>query len=169
MLMSAVKALARRFELPAQAESAVERREVRRRGLRVGNLNLLVPHDSGGELMEESQIHPLPRTASWCRGLINLRGQLVPAFDLHEYLGLRRLRASREWWLVLGRGDTAIAFALDALPVMLQATTPAVIQPAVVPDSLRAFIDSGFRIDGELWLEFAYRDFFTTLAQRVAA
>lgn len=169
MSMPAVAALSRSFELANDSSMTAKKIETRRRGLRIGNLNLLVPHDSGGELIEDVRLFPLPRTAPWCRGLVNLRGQLVPAFDLHESLDLTRLRPARQWWLVLGRGEDAVAFAIDALPRLLSASTSAVVQSAVLPNALRPFIGGGFRIEDELWLEFDYRAYFGALTPRAAA
>jgi twitching motility protein PilI len=171
MLMKAIAALTRTFELPEPAAPRRARVEQRYRGLRIGNLSLLVAHDCGGEIIEDARIFPLPRAAifplpraaAWCRGLINLRGNLIPAFDLHESLGLTRLRAARQWWLALGTRDDALAFPVDALPVALLAKEPAVVQSSVIPDQLRAYVSVGFRIDGELWLEFRHRDFFRAL------
>jgi chemotaxis signal transduction protein len=169
MLMPAVKALARQFELAPQAQPAVAKSETRRRGLTIGNLKLLVSHDSGGELIEEVRLHALPRTARWCRGLINLRGHLIPAFDLHECFGLKPTAACPQWWLALGRGDEAVAFSIDALPVMLQAVEVSTVQAAVVPEPLRPYLGKGYRIDGELWLEFLHQSYFRAIAQQVAA
>ena len=169
MLMPAVKALARQFELAPQLQPTNAKAQLRRRGLKVGNLNLLVPHDSGGELLEDVRLHALPRTAHWCRGLINLRGHLIPAFDLHECFGIKPLQAGQQWWLALGRGDDAIAFAIDALPVMLQAAESSTVQAAVVPEPLRAYLGQAYRIDGELWLEFEHQQYFRSIAQQVAA
>jgi twitching motility protein PilI len=164
MLMKAITALTRTFELPEQTAPRSARAEQRFRGLRIGNLRLLVAHDCGGEIIEDARIFPLPRAAAWCRGLVNLRGNLIPAFDLHESLGLTRLRAARQWWLALGTRDDALAFPVDALPLALLANEPAVVQSSVIPEQLRAHVGAGFRIDGELWLEFRHRDFFRALS-----
>ena len=78
-----------------------------------------------------------------------------------------RLRAARQWWLVLGARDDALAFPVDALPVSLLANETTTVQATVIPEPLRAHTGSGYRIDGELWLEFRYRDFFRALSSVV--
>ncbi|MBC7982464.1 MAG: chemotaxis protein CheW [Candidatus Obscuribacterales bacterium] len=162
-MMKAVAALTRQFELPPAAKSSALR-EQRWRGLRIGNLGLLVAHDSGGELLEEARIYPLPSTPAWCRGLINLRGQLIPAFDLHECFNLTRLRPLRQWWLILGKDADALAIAIDALPQSLLVHEAAIIRPEAIPDDLRAYVGQAYRVAEELWLEFRHRDFFLSLA-----
>lgn len=164
MLMKAIAALTRTFDLAEPGAPHPARVERRFRGLRIGNLGLLVAHHCGGEIIEDARIFPLPRAAAWCRGLINLRGNLIPAFDLHESLGLTRLRASKQWWLALGTRDDALAFPVDALPVSLLADGASAVQSSVIPEQLRAHVGVGFRIDGELWLEFRHRDFFRALS-----
>jgi chemotaxis signal transduction protein len=163
MLMKASIALERRFELPDAAFPAKGSEERRFRGLRVGNLGLLVAHDVGGEIIDDARVFPLPRAAPWCRGLINLRGNLIPAFDLHESLGLTHLKASRQWWLALGAGPDTLAFPVDALPVALRAEEGSTVRTHVTLDPLRAHAGATYRINGDLWLEFRHLEFFRSL------
>jgi chemotaxis signal transduction protein len=168
MFMKAVVALSRVFTLPPVKDATQKVANERWRGLRIGNLALLVPHDCGGEVLEAVRFASLPHTRSWCRGLINLRGRIIPAFDLHEFFRLVRRNATNPW-LVLGSDDEAVAFPIDALPLTLSSSNSAQIQGAALPDSLRAFISVGYRIDDELWLKFDHRAFFRALTPQIAA
>jgi len=168
MLTKAVIALERRFELPDAATRPDGKAGRRFRGLRVGNLGLLVEHDLGGEIIEDARVFALPRAAAWCRGLINLRGNLIPAFDLHESLGLSHLRARRQWWLVLGTGHDSLAFPIDELPVALVTHEASAVHTQVFLDPLRAHAGVTYRINGELWLEFRHREFFQALRTTVS-
>jgi chemotaxis signal transduction protein len=167
MLMRASLALERRFELPDAAVPAKDNGERRFLGLRIGNLGLLVAHDLGGEIIEDARIFPLPRAPSWCRGLINLRGHLIPAFDLHESLGLTHFRAARQWWLALGAGPNTLAFPIDALPATLVANSMSIVRTQVPHAPLRPHAGETFRINGDLWLEFKHREFFRSLCAPV--
>jgi chemotaxis signal transduction protein len=162
MLMNASDALARNFDLVAPADSKPPPPR-RFRGVRIGTLGLLVALDCGGEILEEARLYALPGAASWCRGLINLRGSLIPAFDLHEALGIAHLRADRQWWLVLGAREDALAFPVDALPAVLSADSTSTVQPSLVPEPLRGYAGAAFRIASELWFEFHHRDFVRAL------
>ncbi|HEU4602923.1 MAG TPA: chemotaxis protein CheW [Steroidobacteraceae bacterium] len=165
ILEKAIVALARTFDLPEQDAQPTHVRQQRWRGLRIGNLGLLVDHSCGGEIIEDAKVFALPRAAKWCRGLINLRGHLIPAIDLHELIGLTHLRAARQWWLALGRSEDALAFPIDALPVALEAQEAAQVHATLIPEALRAFTGNGHRIGGELWLEFRHGEFFKSLAR----
>jgi hypothetical protein len=81
-------------------------------------------------------------------------------FDLHDRLRLAHLRAAKQWWLVLGRGVDAVAFAIDALPKVVVVDDAAKIQTIAVPTELRSFAGQAYRSGGELWLEFKHREFF---------
>ena len=167
--MKAVIALSRVFTLPQTKDAPQKVANERWRGLRIGNLALLVPHDCGGEVLDDARFASLPHTANWCRGLINLRGRIVPAFDLHEFFGLTHLREKKQRWLVLGGGEEAVAFPIDALPQTLTSASTAQVQPAALPNALRAFISVGYRIEDELWLKFDHRAFFRAITPQVAA
>ena len=167
--MKAVQALDRRFDVPAVVTALPQVRERRMRGVRVGTLCLLVAHDCGGEILDAPRVRRLPLMPSWCSGLINVRGQLIPAFDLHACLDMAQQRATRQWWLVLGGGESAVAFPIDALPQSLLLSQATSIQTLALPERLQPHVVNGFRIDGELWFEFRHLEFFKSLRYQNAA
>jgi purine-binding chemotaxis protein CheW len=54
----------------------------------VGPEILAVPIEHVREILEVSRLTPLPRTPSFVRGVMNLRGAVVPVIDLSARLGL---------------------------------------------------------------------------------
>jgi purine-binding chemotaxis protein CheW len=48
------------------------------------------------EVLEYSDITPIPRTPSWIRGVLNLRGSVIPVLDLKEKLGMGTTEKSRD-------------------------------------------------------------------------
>jgi chemotaxis signal transduction protein len=66
------------------------------------------------EVLELPQIYPLPNAPRACRGLINLRGGLVPVFDIRRMLGGDASLV--RWVLVVDRGEQAAALVVDELP-----------------------------------------------------
>ena len=67
-----------------------------RYGFRVGSLNLLIDADTGSEVIRVQSLSSLPGSAPWLLGLINLRANLAPIFDLRQVLGLERKPETRE-------------------------------------------------------------------------
>lgn len=55
----------------------------------VGPETLAVPIESVREILEVSRLTPLPRTPEFVRGVMNLRGAVVPVVDLSARLGLK--------------------------------------------------------------------------------
>ena len=58
------------------------------------------------ELIELPQCYDLPNSSTWFSGLVNLRGNLVPVFDLKSLLGGTGPAGDREMLLVIGSGET---------------------------------------------------------------
>jgi twitching motility protein PilI len=162
-MLKATEALSRHFEVAATSNraQAIARRK---RGLQIGTLRLLVPHDCGGEIIDNPRVCHLPLMPAWCSGLINLRGRLLPVFDLHTCLKVAPI-TPRSWVLALGNGDDTAAFSIDALPQSLQVDTETSLAPSALPDTLQPFVEAAFRIDGELWLDFQHLRFFRSLSQ----
>ena len=57
------------------------------------------------EIAEYRPLTPVPKTAPWVRGVMNLRGTVVPVIDLAAKLGLDQIRVSRRTCLVIVEMD----------------------------------------------------------------
>jgi twitching motility protein PilI len=56
-------------------------------GFRIAQQNLLIPLSEAREVFTvPSQISPVPRAQAWVFGIANLRGELLPLFDLKYFL-----------------------------------------------------------------------------------
>jgi len=56
-------------------------------GFRIAQENLLIPLNEAREVfVVPSQISPVPRAQPWVFGIANLRGELLPLFDLKYFL-----------------------------------------------------------------------------------
>jgi twitching motility protein PilI len=65
-------------------------------GCLLGNERYLVARDEVREVMMlPANVTRVPGTREWVAGLANLRGQLLPVFDLRAYLGAGASRGSR--------------------------------------------------------------------------
>jgi twitching motility protein PilI len=170
-LLEPTKTLTRRFVLPDEAlvssPEAPDEMLFQRRGCRIGNVCLLISHEVFGELVPRAGICALPNVEDWCLGLVNVRGNLVPVFDMHALLDAGD-GGKGNWVLVLGQGQDAAGISVDDLPERL------LLKPDermdVVPDpptALSAHVTGGFRHEGRLWFEFDYQTLFEGLAKQV--
>ncbi len=86
------------------------------------------------EVISQPAIAPLPGTSAWLLGLCNLRGNLVPVYQLHGALAAPL--PPQPLVLIIGRGDQALGLVIDQLPVARQldrdAPAPAVTDPMLV-------------------------------------
>ncbi|TAK90655.1 MAG: chemotaxis protein CheW [Burkholderiaceae bacterium] len=56
-------------------------------GVRIGERNWLVDLAEAGEILSVPAIAPVPLTADWYRGLVNVRGNLISVVDLQQFSG----------------------------------------------------------------------------------
>lgn len=77
-----------------------------------GELHAL-PVGAVDEVVERAEIHPLPRSARSLLGILRLRGELMPVFDVAPALGLE-LRAGAESVVVVVRTPAGAAFGIAA-------------------------------------------------------
>lgn len=57
-------------------------------GFTVGGERFCIPVSLVVEILDEPEYSLLPASPPYVRGMINLRGKIVPLFDLHERFGL---------------------------------------------------------------------------------
>ena len=86
-----------------------------RYGFRVGSIGLLIRPDCISEVVKLPPIHPIPNTPAWLNGILNLRGNLVPAFDLALMLE-ERVAFERPLLLVIDRGEWAAGVKIEGFP-----------------------------------------------------
>ncbi len=170
-LLEPTKALSRRFVLPDEAlvssPEAPDEMFIQRRGCRIGNVCLLISHEVYGELIPRAGICALPNVEDWCLGLVNVRGNLVPVFDMHVLLDARDA-ATGNWVLVLGQGPNAAGITVDDLPEQLLLKPDERMDKAPnLPPVMSPHVTSAFRHEGRLWLEFDCQTLFDSLAKRV--
>ncbi len=152
--------------------TALEQIKVTRRlGFHVGNLGLLIAQGVISELTDNLPICQIPNTAVWLLGLINLRGNLIPVFNLNKLLGFEQLTTEKKktMLLILGEGETAGAIAIEGLPVHLTFTDNDKLHNLpLLPEIIRPFVSHGFEKNGQLWFNFDHLGFFGSLANKVA-
>lgn len=134
-----------------------------RYGFRIGPLCLMVGPEILTEVLPGIAVYPLPGTPQWIAGLMNLRGNLVPVFDLHPLFAFRTNQQSTRTLLALDRGTSAVAFFVDGLPERVATSRPLRASPPL-PAPLKNHAGRSFGADGSVWTEFSHTSFFRTLA-----
>jgi purine-binding chemotaxis protein CheW len=100
---------------------------------------------------------PLPQTPDYMRGVINLRGAVLPIMDLAQRLGLVSSEPSeRSVIIVVRMADRTIGLLVDAVSDILS-VTPELIQPTpdVACDRVKSFVRGLITVDGRMISEIA--------------
>jgi chemotaxis signal transduction protein len=172
-LQPAFEVLARtahvRHDAVMQRRGASERR-IRRRGIVVGEYRLLLDDRLLSEIIESAAPRRVPGTRSWCRGVVNLRGNLVSVYHLDAYLEDRSPGArSPSWTLVMHTQPAWTAFGISTLPEQ-----PAIVSeqhgvrvPAL-PERIATHVRDAFRVDGQRWLDVDWNSLCSALGREAA-
>ena len=142
----------------------------RRLGFHVGKFGFLIAQQATSELSDILPICPIPFTASWLLGLINMRGNFVPVFDLYQLLEQeKKENVKKSMLLILGEGKTAGAFIVESLPVPLIFTNDDELNTLPpLPSNIASYVNKGYEKNEELWFNFEHYSFFEALATKVA-
>lgn len=133
-----------------------------RYGFRIGSIGLLMAPEKLSEVVVKANVYPIPTTPIWFNGLINLRGNLVPVFDLKKLFGMEEEEDSRSSLLVMDRGDKAVATPLDGLPRAIRTDHP--LQPLPpVPSVLRAHVRAAYLQADDVWLDVDFKSLFAAV------
>ena len=148
--------------------TAVEK-EYGRYGFNVGALGLLIQPGSGSEVMQMPKIWTLPGAPPWLLGLVNLRGNLVPVYELRQVLSLGQRSAEvKPLVLIFDQGDKAVGVVIEDFPRPLTALSPLPHMPQL-PTALSGHVHKGYIKDETIWLEFDHGSFFQALVGELAS
>lgn len=166
------EALSRKFYHGEFEEGSGDEDEIvliRRLGFQVGEMGLLIGANTISELNDVPQICSIPNTADWMLGLVNLRGNLVPVFDMSMLLGIERKEKKKKMLLILGQGDEAAGILIDNLPShQIFAETDRLENLPGLPEVIRPFIPNAYEKNSNIWFTFDHESFFQSLTSRVA-
>jgi twitching motility protein PilI len=137
-----------------------------RYGYKVADVGFLVGRQILCEVIPPPSVARIPHTPHWLSGVTNLRGSLVPVFDLRPLLSLPSPASSDAVVIVLDRGEHAVAVVVAGQPRALTGLS-ALSQLPPLPEALRNHVTSGFAAQGSTWLELDHRAFFAGLRQHM--
>lgn len=87
----------------------------------VGKLNLLLEQDVKAENLSLPKIYEIPHPPSWCSGIVNVRGNIVPVVNMHILLQTGENTSTKRSKLLLFQHNNLapIIFQIDKLPSMI--------------------------------------------------
>ena len=134
---------------PAAASPAVRRELI---SFRIGAQEFCVDIMAVREIRGWTPATPLPRTPSFMKGVINLRGAVLPIVDLGDRLGLSTGEpTARHVIMVVSVGDRTVGLLVDAVSDIIDLTDD-LVQPTpdVASDQVKSFVKGIFAVDGRM-------------------
>ena len=132
-------------------------------GFKIGEINLLLNKSTMSEVIKDATIYPLPNTPPWIQGILNLRGILVPVFNLKKHIEQNNSsKSKRDTLLVIDKGERAFAVYIDELPNSIDLDNEDFIKseiPPNIPQILKNYTDEAFSLGEEIWLDIDYDAF----------
>ena len=102
------------------------------------------------EVLDFTEITKVPRMPEFMRGVINLRGTVLPIIDLGARFGLQTGEPTERHVIMVAHvGSRLVGLLVDAVSDIVQ-LTDALIQPTpdVASESVKAFVKGIFAVEG---------------------
>lgn len=142
--------------------SLVENRDRQVHAFKVGNIGLILPETEVSELLDKIPSCRLPNTNRVLHGMANLRGRIIPLFDLQYVLNVPKTKT--KFNLVIGTGEESVAVLLENMPQQITITEQDGLDNLPpIPESLKPFVSKAYSTDDGLWFDFDVFNFFSSL------
>lgn len=153
--------------LPAPKAETASRRQVRY-GFMIAQVGFMMARMTSSEIMIPPAVFRLPNTAPWFLGIANVRGNLIPVFDLAPLLARQSQRDAKQMTLVLDSGDNAVAVMIDGFPKTVEGLSPLEHAPAL-PGLLETHVKGGYAAAGEIWFDLDHIGLFEALGKEASS
>jgi len=131
----------------------------------IQQIGLLLPEIIISELLDDMSTCRLPNTSPILYGMGNLRGKIIPVFDLYYLFDMPR--GDGRYFLVIGSDDDTVAVLLNSIPLQVELSERKKLNSLPpIPDSLRPFTKSCYESDG-LWFDCDLFGFFMKLKEQL--
>lgn len=130
----------------------------------VSEFDILLEPTLKTEIIEQREVYPVPHAPDWCRGMISLRGRLIPVINLHHLLG-KHFNQDHRWLLVIDTQQLPpAAIPIDRLP-MQQHIQPETLS-ASPADHLPFWVKQTLDVDGQTVYEADHGELFQHLTHQ---
>ncbi|MBK1723891.1 chemotaxis protein CheW [Thiocystis violacea] len=133
---------------------------------RIGDWWFLTPTDLPTEVSPPLHCARLPFTATWCLGLANHRGELIPIYDIRALMA-EPTRQLGGYFLMVGRRDARAGLRIDEIR-SCRIPADATFQPLFPIPNLPELEVTGISLDGTVFARIDLDALFATLAQRAS-
>ncbi|MEW5757499.1 MAG: chemotaxis protein CheW [Pseudomonadota bacterium] len=170
-LIAPSKALTGKLELNyasddfAQASQSAS--NLRTHAFVIGDFGLLLPPDSVAEVSESLDTCRLPNTSAYLRGMANLRGNMVPVFDMFKLLDVATDSKAYRHQLFIKLDEEWVGMSIAQLPSRIVLTEEMKLTHIPgLPALLQPWVKHCYHNHG-IWIEWDIRSFFASMSGRI--
>jgi len=151
------------LNLPSVDESKI------RYGFRFENIGFMIGEGVLCEVINDYLIYPMPNCSSWLAGLANVRGNLVPVYDLRQLFGFKSEDKDYKHLLIIDQGADSIGILIEDLPKPLDITDwkPSTHRPSLSM-SISGYINTTYLVDAVAWIDLDHAGFFKSIREKIA-
>ncbi len=136
-------------------------------GFKASNMNFIIDEATACEILEESNIHFVPLSATWLIGVSNIRGDVVPIIDLEKLINGDDTNAEykNRKLAIIGKGENTIGIELDELPVLLEFDKRKKLNDfSNQAERIRPFIQYAYTKDDDIWFCINFPSFIQSIS-----
>lgn len=138
-----------------------------RYGFKAANYHFLIPKNLASEVIPMNQICVLPNTDSNILGVINLRGNLVPVFDLERVISGKDTDSRYTYLFIIGSSDDIAAVPINELPasIDLEHLQFDIQSSQKLPEHLTDFTQNICKENDNYWYEMNFIQWFSSISK----
>ena len=145
------------------------KKRMRRYSFVVENVGFLIQENTVCEVVIDFKLFAIPNTSSWMRGWVNVRGNLVPVYDMSGLLGFDKEIRHYNKLLIIDKGMDAIGVLIDKLPQSYDVSEWEKSSDLIdLPGTLSDFTSQSYFSNNIIWLDFNYKDYFLSIKKDIA-
>ncbi len=124
-------------------------------GFRVADHKFVVPMEFVREIMKYPVTSQVPGSKEWVRGIANIRGNLLPVFDLQGFLGKKLTPIRRETRILsIARDKLSAGLIVDEIYGMKYFDQSAYKADMGHDVKWKNYFSGGYELDGDSWVVF---------------
>ena len=139
-----------------------------RYGFMVNGTGFMISSEILCEVVKNYTVYPIPNTQQWMKGLVNLRGNLIPVYDLSLLLGFTDKPMQHGSLLVIDKGQNSVGILIDGLPQPCDITSwSKLTQIPMLSTALSEFVTDAYSAEDVIWLGFKHKEFFKSVMDSI--
>ncbi len=136
----------------------------------IGDLNILASEQYSPEILEDNIVYPMLLTPDWVLGACNIRGKIIPVFDLENllYPDVCNTKPTNYKTFILHDGQNAIGLPLFNLPTLIHLKDEECIRKHTkLPAMLKPYIKKIYKRKKKIWVLVDFTSFFISLKNNI--